>query len=133
MRMTKFLDGPAADVVLALRRAPHYLRAVCSPNGNWDALDALDDEPLNDEQIVVYVMVTGPFRTHVQARGRDGGRVCGWYEGGEYRVVGEQPSDDVLRSTPQWRTWVAEQIGFQLNPDGTAKLEEGIEIRNDGQ
>jgi|GEM_PF-6502906 len=29
--MTRFLDGPAAGVVLALRRAPLFLRVVCNP------------------------------------------------------------------------------------------------------
>lgn len=128
--MTKFLDGPAADVVLALRRAPHYLRAVCRPDGKWDALDELDDEPANDERIVVYVMSSGPTHVHVQRR-VNGRRACSWHSGGEYRVVADQPSDSVLRSTPQWRAWVAEQCGHPLNEDGTAQ--EGAEIRTGGQ
>lgn len=128
--MTKFMDGPAAEVVLALRRAPQYLRAVCDPSGKWDALDQLDDAPADDERVVVYQMTAGPYHMHVQRRER-GRRVCGWYSGGEYRVLAEQPSDDVLRSNSRWRAWVAEQVGHPLNEDGTARSEG--EIRNGGQ
>ena len=45
--MTRFLDGPAAGVLLALRRAPLYLRVVYHAKREepWDALDQLADVP----------------------------------------------------------------------------------------
>lgn len=116
--MTRFLDGPAADTVLMLHRAPHYLRAVKDAGGNWDALDQLTDAPQDDEAIVVYEMVSGPFKAHVQRRVK-GRRVCGFYEGGEYRVVAEQPSDAVVRSTSSWRAWVASMVGKPIAVDGS--------------
>lgn len=118
--MTRFTDGPAADTVLMLHRAPHYLRAVRSTDGTWDALDQLTDTPAADETIVAYAMVGEPSRCHVQ-RSVKGKRVCGWYEGGEYRVVAEQPSDDVLRSTASWRAWVSERVGRPIAVDGSVE------------
>lgn len=117
--MTKFLDGPAAETVLVLSRAPHYLRAVCDPAWTWDALDQITDTPAADETVVAYVMVAGPYSAHIQ-RSIKGRRACQWLQGGEYRVVDPQPAEAVLRSTEQWRAWVAAQIGRPLNADGTA-------------
>lgn len=116
--MTRFLDGPAEGVTLMLRRAPHYLRAVRAAEGEWDALDQLDDYPKGNETVVAYEMVSGPFTAHVQRREK-GRRVCGWYQGGEYRVVAEQPTDNVLRVTALWRDWVSERIGKPVAADGT--------------
>jgi hypothetical protein len=72
------------------------------------------------QAVGAYRMVdgTGPTRSHVQMTVK-GRRRCGWYEGGEYRVIAAQPSDDILRSTESWRTWVAGDVGYQLNPDGS--------------
>lgn len=113
--MTKFLDGPAANVVLMLKRAPLYLRAVQAPDGNWDALDQLADSPEPTEKVVAYKMTAGPFRAHLNM-GRKG---CFWAEGGEYRVVADQPTGDVLRSTTAWRDWCREQVGTAVAEDGS--------------
>lgn len=110
--MTRFMDGPAAGVTLMLRRAPFFLRAVQRPAkpgwsdmGEWDALDQLDDRPSADETIVVYrLRPSTQSRMHVCARGR-GARAGGWYEGGEYEVVAQQPDDAVARDTDRWREW----------------------------
>lgn len=43
--MTTFTDGPAAETVLELRRAPKFLRVVRDADGTVDALDQLNDTP----------------------------------------------------------------------------------------
>jgi len=91
--MSKFLDGPASGTTLMLRRAPIMLRAVCGPNGEWDALDQLDDDPKADERIVVYVMVGVPMNFHVCARRSKG---SGFYSAGDYRVLADQQSANRL-------------------------------------
>lgn len=37
--MVRFLDGPAAGLVLWLRRAPLYLRVTLDARAHFDALD----------------------------------------------------------------------------------------------
>lgn len=96
--MIKALDGPAAGTVLSLRRAPVFLRLVRDRAGTWDALDQLEDEPAGDEEIFAYRIVDGTWGV---AFVRPGGR----YELGEYRYVGEQPSQFELRDTDAWRDW----------------------------
>lgn len=102
--MTRFIDGPAAGESLMLRRAPYFLRVVQGPTGKWDALDQLDDRPSADETLVVYrLRPLTQTRMHVCARGR--GAVGGWFEGGEYELVADQPDDATLRDTDRWHEW----------------------------
>lgn len=103
--MSKFLDGPAADVFLSIRRAPFLLRVVCSPTGKWDALDQLDDTPAPRERIYVYARKTQPTRMHISCRPRSG---SGWYESADYSILTEQPADEVMRDNALWRTWCQE-------------------------
>lgn len=116
--MTTFINGPAVGVSLLLQRAPLYLRVVQGPDGTWDALDQLGDTPKSDETIVVYEMVGEPSRMHVQRR-EGGRRVCGWYEGGSYRLIVPQPDDTAVRATSAWRAWVSDRVGHPLGADGT--------------
>lgn len=105
--MTRFLDGPAAGEVLMLQRAPDYLRAVQNAlSGAWDALDLLKDTPgPTDLLIVAYRRVGDRTSCHVDwTRQRSG-----WYMGGSYELVAEQPADDVLRDTERWRAWCWER------------------------
>ena len=114
--MTKFIDGPAAGVVLSLRRAPILLRVVRSPNRNWDALDRLEDEPRPRESIVVYVLNTVPTRMHLNCRPRS---ASGFYAVAEYRVWPYQPDDSFLRTTDRWAAWsdlVAAEVEQTLPP-----------------
>jgi hypothetical protein len=115
--MTLFLDGPAAGKTLMLTRAPHYLRAVQGVTGDWDALDQLTDTPHPGETVVAYEMVSGPRSMHVCSRGKKA--VSGWFQGGDYRVVADQPTDEQLRSTDAWRAWVSARIGRPVAPDGS--------------
>ena len=100
--MTRLLDGPAAGVELSLRRAPWLLRVVHDPDGEWDALDQLGDEPSPRERIFVYYRATAPTQVHVDyVRGKR----SAWYEFADYRVLPEQPEDEIVRSTEAWRAW----------------------------
>lgn len=117
--MTRFLDGPAEGQVLMLKRAPIYLRAVRSADGKWDALDQLDDVPRSGETIAVYKLEGEPTMCHInRARSAGGG---GFFRGGAYRVVAEQPSDDQVRSTAAWRAWVGEKVGRPVDADGVVQ------------
>lgn len=116
--MTKFLDGPAEGVVLALKRAPLLLRVTRSPAGEWDALDQLNDTPNADETLVAYHLVSGPCMVHVNM----GRRGCGWYQLGEYRVVATQPTDAEMRTTVAWRSTartLAAGLGKTVAEDGS--------------
>jgi hypothetical protein len=102
--MVTFRDGPAAGVILDLRRAPQLLRVVQSPAG-WDALDALDDSPQEDERITVYRLdVSTLGRYHLLIRGR-GRRGSGWRMRADYWVLAQQPPDSDVRTTEAWREW----------------------------
>lgn len=107
--MIRFLDGPAKDVKLRLRRAPLVLRAVRSPSGEWDALDQLGDAPRPGETIVVYVRASDVGSYHLCVRGKNRA-AGGWYLDARYRVLDEQPADDQVRETAAWRAWVNERL-----------------------
>lgn len=117
--MTTYTDGPAKGHTMFLQRAPLLLRVVVTPAGEWDALDELDDTPARDETITVYHLVGEPTRIHIHASCKGGGRRCGWYQGGEYRLVAEQPSDDVLRDRVSWQAWATSEAGrYEPNAPG---------------
>lgn len=103
--MLKFLDGPAAGVTLMLHRAPLLLRLVQAPDGTWDGLDQLADQPKPSESVHVYMMHEHHGRVHLRmARGAKGG--SGFYEYADYKYLPEQPADDAdVRDTERWRAW----------------------------
>lgn len=107
--MTKFLDGPAVGVVLALSRAPRYLRVVHnsieSYRDGWDALDQLADRPKSDETVYAYRMKGDYGSVHIDymANGKRKGKTL---VTAEYEFIAEQPSQDILRDTTQWQAWV---------------------------
>jgi hypothetical protein len=106
--VSQFLDGPAADQSLMLRRAPFFLRVVQSRNGTWDALDQIDDEPKATEKLFVYVRVGGFTEMHLCARG-GGKSAAGWYQLANYRLHEEQPDDATMRSRERWQAWCQEK------------------------
>ena len=120
--MIRFLDGPAADLALALRRAPVLLRVVRTPRGGWDALDQLDDVPAPREAIFVYRRVSAVTRYHLLVRGK-GKRASGFYARADYRYVPEQPADADARDTAAWRAWC--QAVQAREPGGGAEPVEG--------
>jgi hypothetical protein len=103
--MTTFTDGPAKQVRLELQRSPIFLRVVQAPDGTWDALDQVSDQPRPHEKIYVYELDGEPGHVHVQRRGQRG-RSCSWMMFANYRLlVGDQPVDDVLRNNSLWQAW----------------------------
>lgn len=106
--MIRFVDGPAANVVLMLKRAPLFLRVVRAIGGEWDALDQLEDGPKPDEAITAYKRRGPAGECHIRAAKR---AASGWYAMGEYAVIDLQPADDILRDTAKWRGWCYEQVG----------------------
>lgn len=104
LRMIRFEDGPAGGQVLQLRRAPLYLRVTHDPDGKWDALDQLDDQPAAGETITVYRRVGEAGVVHIDYTERATRRRRGaWFSCADYRVVANQPADAVARDTVRCR------------------------------
>jgi hypothetical protein len=101
--VTKFLDGPAAGVTLALRRSPVFIRAVLNPDGKWDALDQVNDAPAADEKVVAYMLSDKPTMMHLCRSRAAGGSA--WFAVADYVLVGTQPDEAILRSNGEWRIW----------------------------
>ena len=99
--MTKFLDGPAAGVHLALHRAPFFLRVVCNANNKWDALDQPNDTPTETERVYVYRVKKYLGTAHVN-RGRHG---SGFFPMVEYEYYPTQPTEAELRIAFDWVKW----------------------------
>jgi hypothetical protein len=98
-----FLDGPAAGATLSLRRAPYLLRVIVDTSGGIDALDQLDDEPTEEEEVFVYALAAPPQKAHVCYGGKDRHR-SGWFEFGIYRHLPDVDGER-LRETTAWRVW----------------------------
>ncbi len=92
---------------------------VRSRQGNWDALDQLDDTPKPTEEIFLYALTEKPGWMHLCIRGK--GKAAGvFYTTGRYRHVALQIPDATLRDTQAWRTWCQKNHEF-------FKLKEGCE------
>lgn len=101
----RFKDGPAAGVALNLQRSPVFLRVVkdhCT--AAIDALDQLEDEPDDGEDIFAYKLASNPSRGFI-----DGTKYRGPVVFAEYALVAEQPTDEVMRSDELWTVWCAEE------------------------
>ncbi|HSI11752.1 MAG TPA: hypothetical protein VK961_06890 [Chthoniobacter sp.] len=102
--MTKFEDGPAQGNSLMLKRAPIFLRVVVNTQGEWDALDQLDDHAHQGESLYAYTLTGEPGMCHILRRsGPKGG--SGFYVMAAYRFVTPQPSDAEMRDNTAWREW----------------------------
>jgi hypothetical protein len=118
--MVTCIDGPAKGQEFAIRRVPKYLRVVCSPNGRWDVLDQLDDEPRPKEKIYVYVRRDDlpQSKFHIRARRRS---ESGFYFTCSYSFLPEQPKDTDVRTTFMWQEWASKQSStmplFDMSPD----------------
>jgi len=103
--VTRFLDGPAAGVVLTLTRSPRFLRVVQTPAGEWDALDQLADTPSAGEVVHAYERA-GPASTyHLDYHDKQGRRRGLWGRSAGYRHVPAQPPAESLADTAAWRAW----------------------------
>lgn len=103
--MTKFEDGPAAGVVLALRRAAYLLRVVQGADGKWDALDQPGDVPAADEKVFVYGLVSNDGGAFIDGRGKDGKRFGFYAVSATYRLFPTQPDDATARDADAWLEW----------------------------
>ncbi len=101
--MTTFADGPAKGQTLMLKRSPLLLRVVQDLNtGKFDALDAAEDTPAENERLFAYRMVKFSGMVHLN-RGRSGG--SGFYGMAHYALVPDQPTDEIMRDNAKWKTW----------------------------
>lgn len=111
--MTSFEAGPAAGVVLELRRAPLYLRVVFRSDllgpAEFDALDLLGDEPRADESIAVYRRKAPAGRLHLDYSDKQGRRRGRWMTLAEYVYLEQQPDHATMRDTTNWRAWCIER------------------------
>ena len=120
--MSRFADGPAAGVFLAIARAPLFLRVVKADGGEWDALDQLDDQPRPGETITVYLRASEPALIHVDLSNPRRGY---WMQSAEYRVLVQQPPRDRIDGTENWQEWcrssapliVREMIGTEAETE----------------
>jgi hypothetical protein len=102
----RFVDGPASEVVLTLKRAPLFLRVVRnSRTREWDGLDQLADTPGADEQIFVYLRLGEAGWMHIN-RGRKG---SGIYAMGSYRYYRHEDGTD-LGDNAKWQSWCWRQV-----------------------
>lgn len=104
--MIRFLDGPAAGVVLWLKRAPVLLRAV-EHHGKWDGLDQIEDDPQPGESVHVYVRSSAVRAVHVSRRSGGGGV----YPMADYRYASRQPGGEHGRDRAKWRQWCRDSVG----------------------
>jgi hypothetical protein len=115
--MTKFLNGPAAGIVLSLSRSPRFLRVVFSLTDGWDALDQLEDIPKPNEKIFVYQIAYTPFVMHVDGRDPKTGKRFGrWVSSAPYKLHAEQPDDATARDKLAWKAWCETQSTIHPNP-----------------
>lgn len=103
--MTRFQDGPAQGKTLMLRRAPIYLR-VTELIGEFDALDQLNDQPEPGETLHCYVLAEAPGHIHINTGRKPGG---GFFPMALYRIVPEQPPQEIMRDNAKWRAWTNKQ------------------------
>lgn len=98
--MTTFIDGPAQNTALTLKRTVKFLR-VTQLNDHFDALDQPNDTPLPQESITAYRPKLHLGNCHINAgRGRSG-----FYPINQYQLVSPQPPDEILRDESKWSHW----------------------------
>jgi hypothetical protein len=118
--MIRFLDGPAKEAKLTLRRTPVYLRVVCDPNEKWDALDQLTDTPASNEKLFAYKIVSHDGAAFVDGRDSKTGKRFGYCaQLASYSVVADQPDEATMRDAAKWRAWIEKRESVSLNADGT--------------
>lgn len=103
--MIKFLDGPAKDQTLMLRRAPIMLRVTRQVIARtFDALDQLTDAPDDGEEIFVYRQESYDGHVHLNCRGKNRS-AGGFYPIATYRLLPDQPEDKHVRTNAAWAAW----------------------------
>lgn len=108
--MIRFVDGPAAEALLMLKRAPLFLRVVFNTEEQqWDALDQLIDKPKAADAIFVYRR-QGDANVAMIDWTEKGRRVGGRFASATYSYVEPQPDDATMRDTKLWREWCWAQV-----------------------
>lgn len=118
--MTNFQDGPAQKIILKLKRAPMYLRVVVSPAGTIDALDQIQDTPLEEEQVHAYVRIGAAGSYHVDSTDPRGRRVGAWYTVATYKLCVDQPGEHTLRHNDAWQAWCLAMDSARLRAEARA-------------
>jgi hypothetical protein len=103
--VTSFIDGPAAGITLALRRAPTFLRVVRDAHGVWDALDQLADAPAEGDEVLAYQRCGEAGSIHIDGTDKRGRRVGTWFAFAQYKYAEPRPDRAVMVSTEAWRAW----------------------------
>lgn len=98
----RFLDGPAANQVLNLRRAPVVLRVVQSSRGNWDALDQVGDVANAQERIYLYGLQSVPRFHFIRSSQKS---LSGGWANAEYSFMCKQPAEFTMRDNDLWNAW----------------------------
>lgn len=110
MTTTTFLKLGSLRGPLNLERAPRFLRFVMQ-GSKWDTLDALDqpdDAPRDGEKCYAAEQVDS---TNVHFSGyRNGKRFGEWRKTATYKLVEDQPAQEVMRDWEQWKVWCEEQM-----------------------
>jgi hypothetical protein len=104
--MIEFFDGPAKGTKLNLKNTPVCLRVVINKNGIVDALDQKEDAPRSDESVYAYRIIDGTDITTFLCGGKKG---CCINKSALYKMVKDQPSDEVMRNLGIWIDWVEEK------------------------
>lgn len=113
------LLGGAAAGSYAVRRAPLFLRATVTQDGDRDVLDQIDDKPVWGERIHIYVRVTKAGTVHINMGRRPG---TGFYATGSYLPVDGVDNADSLRDNQVWQVWA--QLQLEGLKAGTLKLDQ---------
>lgn len=103
--MIKFKEGPAGGLILSLKAAPLFLRAVYNGKA-WDALDQATDQPTKRESIFVYKRVSDVQMWHMKF---SNSKENGYYASAEYEYLKDQPAESIMRYNGQWQQWCKEQ------------------------
>jgi hypothetical protein len=101
------IGGVQFGPTLHLKRTPLYLRFVYSGRDckTLDALDQLDDEAKDSEDIIVARCVRHG-NVHVD-RTVNGRRVGEWFTQAEYEPIEPQPQRNDVALKDDWAKWVA--------------------------
>lgn len=94
--MTTFEDGPAKGQTLMLHRLVRFLR-VTKDKGKWDALDLINDEPMDSEKLYAYELRDHKGSIHTNPGG--------FFPVASYKFCVVQPTDTEMRKESTWHDW----------------------------
>ncbi len=111
--MLTLVDGPCAGTFM-VKRAPLFLRAVLKAQldgtGETDVLDQIDDTPTANEKVYVYKMEGQASAIHINASGKGGKDLTGFWAMANYRYLPDVDGEQ-LRDNEKWQSWILKQIG----------------------